>query len=83
LRRRLEVLDKLSEPHHFSHEGEVLLDRLIRGDGRRGIVGSVQVPGVEAREVLERAEELVAADWKEEGRVSMTASPKENCSKER
>ena len=31
-------------------------------DGGEGVVGAVEVPGVEAGEVLDRAEDFVAAD---------------------
>ena len=33
------------------------------GDGAEGAVGAVQVPGEEAGEVLDGAEDFVAADW--------------------
>lgn len=42
---------------------ELLLDGVVGVDGGLGLVGAVEVPGVEAGEVLDCAEELVAADW--------------------
>ena len=41
----------------------MLLDGVEGGDGAGQRVGAEQVPGAEAGEVLERAEEFVAADW--------------------
>jgi hypothetical protein len=58
----LEVLDVLAEAHGLARESELLLDSLEGLDGRGGGIGAVQVPRVEAREVLDGAEELVAAD---------------------
>lgn len=41
----------------------MLLDGFEGGDGGLWVVGAVEVPGVEAGEVLEGAEDFVAADW--------------------
>lgn len=56
------MLDVLAEAHGLARKSELLLDCLegLDGCGRR--IGAVQVPRVEAREVLDGAEELVAAD---------------------
>lgn len=57
------MLDVLAEAQALAREPEVLLDGVEGRDGALRGVGAVEVPGVEAGEVLERAEELVAADW--------------------
>jgi hypothetical protein len=57
------VLDELAQPHKLSRRAELLLERLPGLNGRFRMVRAVQVPGEEAREVLEGSEELVAADW--------------------
>ena len=59
------MLDKLAHAHQLARRAERLLGRFIRGDGRRGSVGAVQIPGKEAREVLEGAEHFVTSDWEE------------------
>lgn len=56
------MLDVLADAHELAREAELLLEGLEGRDGRGQRVGAVQVPGVEAREVLDCAEELVAAD---------------------
>ena len=56
------MLDELSDAHDFAREPELLLDCLEGGDLAGCAICAVQVPGVEAREVLEGSEELVAAD---------------------
>ena len=62
--RGAEVLDELAHAHQLARRAEGLLGRFIRGDGRSGSVGAVQVPGEEAGEVLESAEDFVPSDWK-------------------
>jgi hypothetical protein len=62
--RSAEVLDKLAHAHQLARRAERLLGCFIRGDGRGGAVRAVQVPGEEAGEVLERAEDFVASDWR-------------------
>ena len=57
-----DVLNVLAEAHDFTYEAELLLDGIPGGDLGVGAVGAEEVPGVEAGEVLEGAEELVAAD---------------------
>ncbi len=56
------MLDVLAQTDGLAREAELLLDGLEWCDGGRGRVGAVQVPGVEAGEVLEGTEDLVAAD---------------------
>lgn len=58
----LYVLEVLANAHDLAGEAELLLDGVPGGHLGRGAVGAQQVPGVEAGEVLERAEDLVAAD---------------------
>ena len=50
-------------PEPFDHAAEVLLDAIEDVDGGLRVVGAVEVPGEEAREVLDCAEGFVAADW--------------------
>lgn len=57
-----EVLDKLADAHQLARCAKRLLCRIERRDGALRPVGAVEVPGKEAREVLEGAEDLVAAD---------------------
>jgi hypothetical protein len=61
--RSLEVLDELADAHQLAREAELLLGRLEGRDAGLGMVCAVEVPGEEAREVLEGAEDFVAADW--------------------
>lgn len=58
----LEVLDKLAHAHQLPRQAELLLGRLEGRDRRLGMVGAVEVPGQEARKVLESPQDLVAAD---------------------
>jgi len=60
------MLDVLADTQAFACEAELLLDGFEGRDQALGVVGAVEVPGVEAGEVLQGAEELVAADWGEE-----------------
>lgn len=59
----LEVLDILSNPQGFSCEAEVLFDSFVGCDQPGGVVCSEEIPRVEAGEVLEGAEELVASNY--------------------
>lgn len=56
------MLDELSEPQDLARQAEVRLDQRVGRDGGGRVVGAVEVPGVEAGEVLQRAEEFVAAN---------------------
>lgn len=56
------MFDILAETESFAGEAELLLDGFERGDEAGWAVGSEEVPCVEAGEVLEGSEELVAAD---------------------
>ena len=58
----LDVLDILAGAHHLAHHAELLLHRLPWLDRGGRVVGAQKVPGVEAGKVLEKAQELVAAD---------------------
>lgn len=58
----LEVLGELADAQDLAGRAELLLDCVVGVDGGLGFVGAVEVPGVEAGEVLDCAEELVAAD---------------------
>lgn len=59
----LEVFGELADAQDLAGRAELLLHCVVRVDGGLGLVGAVEVPGVEAGEVLDCAEELVAADW--------------------
>lgn len=56
------MLGELADAQDLAGRAELLLDRVVRVDGGLGLVGAVQVPRVEAGEVLNCAEELVTAD---------------------
>lgn len=58
----LEVLSELADTHDLARCAELLLDGIVGVDCGLGLVGAVQVPGVEAGEVLEGTEELIATD---------------------
>lgn len=55
------MLDILADAHELARESELLLDGFEGRDFRRQTVGPEEVPGVETREVLDCAEQLVAA----------------------
>jgi hypothetical protein len=61
--RSAEMLDELAHAHQLARRAELLFRGFERGDAGCGAVGAVQVPGEEAREVLQSAEHFVAADW--------------------
>lgn len=56
------MLDILANSQRFAREPELLLDGFEGCDKSGWIVGAEEVPGVEAGEVLESAEQLVTAD---------------------
>lgn len=58
----LEVLSELADTHDLARCAELLLDGIVGVDCGLGLVGAVQVPGVEAGKVLEGTEELIATD---------------------
>lgn len=58
----LEVLDVLADAEDLARQAELLLGDVPGGDLGLGGIGAQEVPGVEAGEVLDGAEELVAAD---------------------
>ncbi|KAH6610662.1 hypothetical protein Trco_000682 [Trichoderma cornu-damae] len=58
----LEVLHVLADAEDLAGEAELLLDGVPGRHLRGRAVGAEEVPGVEAGEVLQRAEDLVAAD---------------------
>ena len=62
------MLDELARAQDLADEPELLLSRFEGGDGNAGPFGTVEVPGVEAGKVLQRAQQLVAADWWGDGR---------------
>lgn len=49
----LEVFDELSDPQDFSCCSELLLDCIVWGNRGFGLVGAIQIPGIEAGEVLQ------------------------------
>ena len=60
------MFDILAEAESLASESELLLDGFKGGDKAGWIVGSEQIPGIEAGEVLKSTEELIAPDCKEE-----------------
>ena len=60
------MLDILPDPHQFASEEELLFDGVEGHDGGGGGVGAEEIPGVEAGEVLEGAEDFVATNWRGE-----------------
>lgn len=58
----LDVLNVLAESHNLADQAELLLDGIPRDDLGGCAVGTEQVPGVEAGEVLKGSQELVATD---------------------
>lgn len=58
------MFDILAETQRFAGESELLFDGFEGSDEAGWSVGSEEIPGVEAREVLEGTEELVTADCK-------------------
>lgn len=56
------MLSELADAQNLAGRAELLLNCVVGVDGGLGLVGAVEVPGVEAGEVLECAEELVTAD---------------------
>lgn len=64
------MLDELAQAQQLARHAEVLLDRIVLGDLGLRVVGAVQVPRVEARPVLQRAQELVATDYARGLRIS-------------
>ena len=57
------MLHVLTDAHQFSCQPKLLLDFFVGLDLRIRVVGAIEVPCVEAGEVLNRSEELVAADY--------------------
>ncbi len=55
------MLDVLADAHELSGEPKLLLDGLEGSNFPRGTVRTEEIPGVEAREVLDCAKEFVAA----------------------
>lgn len=58
----LQVLGELADTQDLTGSTELLLDGIVGVDGGLRAVGAVQVPGVEAGEVLDGTEELIAAN---------------------
>jgi len=58
----LEVLGEFADTHNLTRCAELLLDRIVGVNSRLRAVGAVQVPGVEAGEVLEGTEKLIATN---------------------
>ena len=58
------MFDEFAGAQHLTDERELLLGSIEGGDGAVGPVCAVEVPCVEAGEVLDGAEEFVAADWR-------------------
>jgi hypothetical protein len=56
------MLEEFADTHDLARRAELFLHGIVRVDCGLWLVRSVEVPCVEAREVLDCAEELVAAD---------------------
>lgn len=69
----LEVLDELADAHDLARGAELLLDGIVGVDGGLRAVGAVQVPGVEAGEVLQGTEKLVTTDWTQQMRLAVVS----------
>ena len=59
------MLDILPKPQSFPSERELLFDGFEGRDQARRAVGAVEVPGIEACEILNCSEDLVATDCQE------------------
>lgn len=59
----LEVFNELADTEDLSRQTELLLDGFEGCDRGLGAVGTEQVPGVEAGEVLEGSQQLVATNY--------------------
>lgn len=58
----LQMLNKLADPQNLPSCSELLLDSVERLDGGLGAVGAVEVPSIEAGEVLQGSKDLIATD---------------------
>jgi hypothetical protein len=56
------MFDEFANAHEFAGCAKGFFCGFEGGDGGEGAVGAVEVPGEEAGEVLQSAEELVATD---------------------
>jgi hypothetical protein len=56
------VLDELADAHQLTRKAELLFGCLEGRDAGLRMVCAVEVPGEEAREVLESTKDFVAAD---------------------
>lgn len=63
LRGRFEVLDEFAEAQGFADQAELGLESCVGCDFEGGCVEPVEVPGVEAGEVLQGAHNFVATDF--------------------
>jgi hypothetical protein len=57
------VFHEFADTEEFAREAELFLCGFEGRDARLWVVGAVEIPGEEAGEVLEGAEDFVAADW--------------------
>ncbi len=58
-----QVLDELADSKDLSGQTELVLQLGPWLYRFRGIVGSVEIPGVESAEVLNGSQHLIATDW--------------------
>jgi hypothetical protein len=58
------MLHEFPDAHPFARRAQLLFRGFEWRDAGLGAVRAVEVPGEEAREVLERAQEFVASDWR-------------------
>lgn len=57
------MFDEFSEPQNLSCRPKLFLDCIVWSNGGLRLIGTEQIPGVEAREVLQSAEELITTDY--------------------
>lgn len=58
-----DVFNEFSHPHDLSRETELSLDGCPWLNGAGGVVGSIEIPGIESSKVLDGAQDLIAANW--------------------
>lgn len=67
------VFNEFSHPHDLSRKAELSFDGCPWLDGAGGVVGPIEIPGIESSKVLDGAQDLIAANWTED--VVSTRNP--------
>ena len=65
------MLDEFACSKDLPDERELFLGSIVGNDGAIGSTGAVEIPGIETSEVLDGAEEFIAADWSESRMISV------------